>query len=236
MIRIGCGRKMKKLESRQEENLNRLIRRHPHLKSIREAIAGAYLLMEETYEKGGKLLLAGNGGSAADAEHMAGELMKRFRLPRPISKVFTEKLKKADPERGAVLAKNLESPLTAIPLTGRDALATAYLNDVGGTGMFAQQVFGLGRTGDVFLGISSSGESESVIDAAVVARAMGMRIIALTGAAGGRLAEEADIAVRAPETETYRIQELHLPIYHCWCLMLEEKFFSRAAERGAESG
>ena len=91
--------------------------------------------------------------------------------------------------------------------------------------MFAQQVFGLGRTGDIFLGISSSGESENVIDAAVVARAMGLRVIALTGAAGGRLARDADVAVQAPETETYRIQELHLPIYHCWCLMLEENFF-----------
>ena len=141
------------------------------------------------------------------------------------SRVFTEKLKNVDPDRGAVLARHLESPLTAIPLTGRDALATAYLNDVGGTGMFAQQVFGLGRTGDIFLGISSSGESENVIDAAVVARAMGLRVIALTGAAGGRLARDADVAVQAPETETYRIQELHLPIYHCWCLMLEENFF-----------
>lgn len=216
---------MKRLKWRQEEMLARLVRRYPPLKEIREAIAGAYLLMEETYEKGGKLLLAGNGGSAADAEHMAGELMKRFRIPRPISRVFTEKLKKADPERGAVLAQRLESPLTAIPLTGRDALATAYLNDVGGTGMFAQQVFGLGRTGDIFLGISSSGESQNIIDAAVVARAMGMRVVALTGAAGGRLAEEADLAVLAPERETYRIQELHLPIYHCWCLMLEETFF-----------
>lgn len=217
--------KMKKLENRQEENLNRLVERYPILGRIREEIAGAYLLMEETYERGGKLLLAGNGGSAADAEHMAGELMKRFRLPRPVSRVFTEKLKNVDPDRGAVLARHLESPLTAIPLTGRDALATAYLNDVGGTGMFAQQVFGLGRTGDIFLGISSSGESENVIDAAVVARAMGLRVIALTGTAGGRLARDADVAVQAPETETYRIQELHLPIYHCWCLMLEENFF-----------
>ena len=128
--------KMKKLENRQEENLNRLVERYPILGRIREEIAGAYLLMEETYERGGKLLLAGNGGSAADAEHMAGELMKRFRLPRPVSRVFTEKLKNVDPDRGAVLARHLESPLTAIPLTGRDALATAYLNDVGGTGMF----------------------------------------------------------------------------------------------------
>lgn len=228
---------MKKLESRQEKNLDRLMKRYPALEGVREDMAEAYLLMEEAYEKGRKLLLAGNGGSAADAEHMAGELMKRFRLPRPVSRVFTEKLKQADPERGAVLAKRLESPLTAVPLTGRDALATAYLNDVGGTGMFAQQVFGLGRTGDVFLGISSSGESDNVIDAAVVARAMGMHVIALTGEAGGRLAEEADVAVRVPERETYRIQELHLPVYHCWCLMLEEKFFSGcSAESGGTAG
>ncbi len=115
----------------------------------------------------------------------------------------------------------------AIPLVAHEALTTAYINDVDGLGVFAQQLFGFGREGDVFLGISTSGNSKNVINAAVVAKAMGIKIIGLTGADGGELSEISDITVKAPERETYRIQELHLPIYHCWCLMLEDKFFGK---------
>lgn len=183
--------------------------------------------MEEVYTNGGKLLIAGNGGSAADSEHIAGELMKRFKTPRNVPTDFAEKLADIDPDRGPELAKNLECGLMAIPLVAHEALTTAYINDVDGLGVFAQQLYGFGRSGDAFLGISTSGNSKNVMNATVVARALGIKVIGLTGAKGGELAEVADVAVMVPETETYMIQELHLPVYHCWCLMLEDHFFSK---------
>ena len=213
------------LESKLEKHIDLLIERYPKLVSIRQEIIDAYLMMEESYENGGKLLIAGNGGSAADSEHIAGELMKRFKILRPVSKEYAEKLKEVDPVRGAELSKNLECSLMAIPLVAHEALTTAYINDVDGLGVFAQQLFGYGRKGDVFLGISTSGNSKNIMNATVVARASGIKVGGLTGAKGGELAKVADVAVKAPETETYMIQELHLPIYHCWCLMLEDHFF-----------
>ena len=216
------------LDERLLKHVNLLIERYPVLEECKESIVQAYLLMEECYENDGKLLIAGNGGSAADAEHIAGELMKRFRRPRPVNAEFAQKLVEIDPERGESLAKNLECGLMAIPLVAHEALTTAYINDVDGLGVFAQQLFGYGRKGDVFLGISTSGNSKNVMSATVVARALGIKIIALTGRAGGELAGVADVAIRVPETETYMIQELHLPVYHCLCLMLEEHFFGES--------
>lgn len=213
------------LEVRLQEHIDSLMERYPKLESCREQIIEAYLVMEECYRNGGKLLIAGNGGSAADSEHIAGELMKRFKRPRPVKPEFAEKLRAIDPARGENLAKNLECGLTAIPLVAHEALTTAYINDVDGLGVFAQQLFGFGRPGDVFLGISTSGNSKNILPATVVARALDIKVIGLTGALGGELAQVADVAVKAPEAETYMIQELHLPIYHCWCLMLEDKFF-----------
>ena len=218
---------MKRLEEKLKKHIDLLVSRYPSLQSIRDVIIDAYLIMEECYLQGGKLLIAGNGGSAADSEHIAGELMKRFKTPRPVSLEFANRLKQIDPERGTELAKNLECGLIAIPLVAHEALTTAYINDVDGLGVFAQQLFGYGRAGDVFLGISTSGNSKNIMNATVVARALGIKVIGLTGENGGELAEVADVAVKAPETETYMIQELHLPIYHCWCLMLEDKFFGR---------
>lgn len=216
---------MRALEPRLEQHISLLIKRYPILKDCRQEIIDAYLIMEECYEKDGKLLIAGNGGSAADSEHIAGELMKRFKIPRPVTPKMAEKLKEIDSVRGVDLAKNLERSLMAIPLVAHEALSTAYINDVDGFGVFAQQLFGFGRLGDVFLGISTSGNSKNIISATVVARALGIKIIGLTGASGGELASVADVAVKVPQTETYMIQELHLPVYHCWCLMLEERFF-----------
>ena len=216
---------MRTLEPRLEKHIDLLIERYPTLAECRQSIIDAYLIMEETYEHDGKMLIAGNGGSAADSEHIAGELMKRFKTPRPVTPEMAEKLKAIDPVRGADLAKNLERGLMAIPLVAHEALSTAYINDVDGLGVFAQQLFGFGRPGDVFLGISTSGNSKNVMSATVVARALGIKVIGLTGAKGGELAQVADVAVKVPETETYMIQELHLPVYHCWCLMLEDKFF-----------
>lgn len=219
---------MRTLKPRLEKYIDLLIERYPILEECRQSLIEAYLVMEECYEHDGKLLIAGNGGSAADSEHIAGELMKRFKTPRPVTPEFAEKLKSIDPIRGANLAKNLERGLMAIPLVAHEALSTAYINDVDGLGVFAQQLYGFGRSGDVFLGISTSGNSKNVISATVVARALGIKVISLTGARGGELADIADVSVKVPQRETYMIQELHLPVYHCWCLMLEDRFFGNS--------
>ncbi|MBR2556122.1 MAG: SIS domain-containing protein [Aeriscardovia sp.] len=218
---------MNMLEPRLQKHIDLLIERYPILNRCKQSIIDAYLVMEEAYEGDHKLLIAGNGGSATDSEHIAGELMKSFKLPRPVTPEFAEKLKTTDPVRGERLAKNLERGLIAIPLVAHEALTTAYINDVESYDVFAQQLFGFGRQGDVFLGISTSGNSQNVISATVVAKALGMKVIGLTGAKGGELVQMADVSVKVPETETYMIQELHLPVYHCWCLMLEEKFFAK---------
>ncbi|MDO4305299.1 MAG: SIS domain-containing protein [Eubacteriales bacterium] len=213
------------LEQKLQKHLESLLDRYPALRCIKQEIIDAYFILEECFSCGGKLLIAGNGGSAADAEHIAGELMKRFRKPRPVSAEFAQKLKSLDPVRGTNLAHNLEQSLMAIPLVAHEALTTAYINDVDGLGVFAQQLYGFGRAGDVFLGISTSGNSQNIMSATIVARALGIKVIGLTGAAGGELAAVSDVAVKVPEVETYKVQELHLPVYHCWCLMLEDYFF-----------
>lgn len=214
-----------KLEPKLMKHIDLLIERYPALSGIKDSIIDAYLLMEQSYLNGGKLLIAGNGGSASDSEHIAGELMKSFKMERHISDDFRKKLVEIDPVRGEQLAKSLQQPLTAIPLVAHEALSTAYINDVDGYGVFAQQMLGFGKPGDVFLAISTSGNSKNVMNATVVARALGVKIIGLTGEKGGELSAVADITVKAPSSETYMIQEYHLPIYHCWCLMLEDKFF-----------
>lgn len=216
---------MNKLETRLQKHIDLLLVRYPVLTKVKEDIINAYLVMEECYLNEGKLLVAGNGGSAADSEHITGELMKRFKIPRPVNEEFANKLIAIDPVRGKELAHNLERSLMAIPLVTHEALSTAYINDVDGLGVFAQQLFGFGKSGDVFLWISTSGNSKNIILAAIVAKAMGIKVVSLTGAGGGELAEISDVVIKVPETETYMIQELHLPIYHCLCLMLEDKFF-----------
>ena len=207
------------------DHLALLINRYPVLEPVKEAIFQAYCLLEKCYEGGGKLLIGGNGGSSADSEHIAGELMKGFCKKRQVPEDFAGKLMEADKERGKYLAEKLQQGLPAIALTGHTALSTAYLNDVDGLLTIAQQLYGYGKKGDVFLGISTSGNSENILYAAAAARAMEIPVIALTGKDGGRLAEAADVAIIVPEQETYRIQELHLPVYHALCLMLEERFF-----------
>lgn len=213
------------MEQKLEKHIDLLIERYPVLNACKDEIIAAYELLEECYVSDHKLLIAGNGGSAADSEHIAGELMKRFKILRPVPAEFAKKLKGIDAVRGENLSKNLERGLMAIPLVAHEALSTAYINDVDGLGVFAQQLYGFGRLGDVFLGISTSGNSKNVMSATVVARALGIKVIGLTGAKGGELASVADVAIKVPETETYMIQELHLPVYHCLCLMLEDHFF-----------
>lgn len=216
---------MRELENRLMKHIDLLVERYPSLESAKDDIVAAYLLMEECYENGGKLLVAGNGGSAADAEHIVGELMKGFKMPRKLETDFAEKLVAENQELGAVLAENLQGALPAIALDGHPALSTAYMNDCEPLLCFAQQVNGYGKSGDVFLGISTSGNSKNVLFAATTAHAKGMKVIGLTGAKDSKLKDMSDVCIKAPQTETYMIQELHLPIYHCLCLMLEDKFY-----------
>ena len=205
--------------------LELLVKRYPALAACKEDIAAAYKVLADCYAHGGKLLVAGNGGSAADAEHIVGELMKGFVKPRKVPQEYADRLTAANPELGKTLAENLQGALPAIALDGHPALSTAYMNDCEPLLCFAQQVNGYGNAGDVFLGISTSGNSKNVLYAATVAKAKGMKVIGLTGQKDSKLAQRADVCVKAPQTETYMIQEYHLPIYHCLCLMLEERFF-----------
>lgn len=205
--------------------LEELMERYPALTGARAEILKAYEVLEACYENGGKLLIAGNGGSCADAEHIVGELMKGFVKRREISGEFAEKLMEADPKRGQELAQKLQGGLPAIALTGHPGLSTAFLNDVDGDLIFAQQTYGYGKKGDVLLGISTSGNSKNVMYAMAAAKALGMKTIGLTGKDGGQLKTAAGVTIVVPETETFKIQELHLPIYHALCLMLEERFF-----------
>lgn len=205
--------------------LEELLVRYPVLTSVKAEIKEAYEILENCYENGGKLLIAGNGGSCADAEHIVGELMKGFVKRRAVSEEFAQKLLKADPMRGKELADKLQGGLPAIALTGHPGLSTAFLNDVDGSFIYAQQTYGYGKKGDVLLGISTSGNSQNIMYAMAAARAMGMKTIGLTGRDGGQLKETADTAIVVPENETFKIQELHLPVYHALCLMLEERFF-----------
>lgn len=202
-----------------------LVNRYPVLNSVKDEIVEAYFLLVESYKNEGKLLIAGNGGSAADAEHIAGELMKGFKLPRKLNENFTDKLISENEELGTVLAESLQGALPAIALDGHPALSTAYMNDCEPLLCFAQQVNGYGKAGDVFLGISTSGNSKNILYAATTAHAKGMKVIGLTGAKDSKLTQMSDVCIKVPQTETYMIQELHLPVYHCLCLMLEDEFF-----------
>ena len=213
------------MENRVEKQLEILVNRYPELSTVKKEISEAYQILESCYTKRGKLLIAGNGGSAADAEHIVGELMKGFKLPRKSDVEFAEKLVAENKELGSVLAESLQGALPAIALDGHPALSTAYMNDCEPLLCFAQQVNGYGRAEDVFLGISTSGNSKNVLYAATTAHAKGMKVIGLTGAKNSKLEQMSDVCIKVPQTETYMIQELHLPVYHCLCLMLEERFF-----------
>lgn len=197
---------------------------YPELEICKNDIESVLHIIKSCFRRGGKLLLCGNGGSAADCEHIAGELLKGFLLKRPLE----EKDRCALRAIGAPedFADSLQQGLPVISLTGHPAFATAYQNDVDGRFIFAQQVNALGKRGDVLLAISTSGNSESVCNAVICAKAKGMKTIGLTGKNGGRLAELSEAAIRVPEDETYRIQEKHLPVYHYICAEIERDFFT----------
>ena len=219
------GEAMRELRKKLKEHVELLIARYPMLEGCEDSIIRAYFLLEESYSNGNKLLVAGNGGSAADSEHIVGELMKGFKLPRKLDAEISQKLIDESEDLGKTLVENLQGALPAIALDGHPALSTAYMNDCEPLLCFAQQVNGYGVEGDVFLGISTSGNSMNILYAAVTAHAKGMKVIGLTGAKDSKLETLSDVCIKAPQTETYMIQELHLPIYHCLCLMLEDRFF-----------
>jgi D-sedoheptulose 7-phosphate isomerase len=213
------------MEGRQEQLFDLLFERYPQLAVCGENIRLAYDMIEAAYQNGRKLLVSGNGGSASDSEHIVGELMKEFRWKRKIYANQVEELKRIDQEMGTVLAENLQGALPAISLTGHSSLTTAFMNDSLPELVFAQQINGYGKPGDIYLGISTSGNSKNILYAAITAKARGLKVIGLTGNDGGELKKVSDVCITVPEEETYMIQELHLPIYHCICLMLEDRFF-----------
>jgi len=193
---------------------------------MQKELEKAFELISDTYRNGGKLLVCGNGGSAADSEHIVGELMKGFMLRREIPAEMREKLRAASEANGDYIGDNLQGALPAISLVSQTSIMTAFANDVAADMVFAQQVYGYGRPGDSFLGLSTSGNSKNVILAAEVAKALGMHTIAFTGQSGGRLKEICDCTLCAPSDITPTIQEHHLPMYHALCMMLEKEFFS----------
>lgn len=199
--------------------LEELMERYPRLEACAVEIQAAFDLLAGCYENDGVVYLCGNGGSAADAEHIVGELMKSFAGHRPLPTDFTESL------QDDYIAGHLEGALRAVALTGQVSLSTAFANDVAPELVFAQQVFGYGRPGDVCWGLSTSGNSKNVLHALKVARAKGMKKIGMTGQGGGRMVELCEVCIRVPEKETYKVQELHLPVYHTLCRMLENRFF-----------
>lgn len=205
--------------------IDNLIERYSVLAPCRKDVEDACDMLCECFASSGKLLVAGNGGSAADAEHIVGEMMKTFVTPKTLSPGYLKALLDCDPELGPVLAKELQGSLPAIALDGHFALSTAYMNDCEPRLAFAQQVSGYGREGDVFLGITTSGNSANILYAAVAARARGMKVIGLTGERPCRLDSLSDICIKVPGTETYKVQELHLPVYHCICLEVEKRIF-----------
>lgn len=206
--------------------LERLIVRYPALTSSLGDIKLAYEMLRTCYENGNKVLICGNGGSAADADHIVGELMKSFAVDRLLSDDLKSSLISVSPDLGRFLAEKLQPALPAIALTCHNALNTAFSNDVDPSLIFAQQVIGYGKPGDIIMGISTSGNSANVVHALVAAKAIGIGTIGLTGPAGGRLRNYCDVVIAVPGENVAEIQELHLPVYHAICMMLELNFFT----------
>lgn len=205
--------------------LTELIQCYPDLHDCIPDVEHAVTLMETAFHQDGKLLVCGNGGSAADSEHIVSELMKGFQVQRPLMAETRAALRDLFPDDGDYLASHLEGALPAISLVSQTALNTAFANDMAADMIFAQQVYGYGRPGDVVLGISTSGNSCNVCRALQVGRAFGLHTIGLTGASGGLLAAICDVTIRVPASTVSKIQERHLPIYHVFCALLEQHFF-----------
>lgn len=205
--------------------LQQLLKRYSKLNHLELAIAGAVGSIVECYRNGGKVLVCGNGGSSADAGHIVGELMKSFETKRPLKPEIQQKLKSQFGERGSLLSEKLQQGLPAISLSEHTSLITAISNDLGGDFIFAQQVAGYGNSGDVLLALSTSGNAQNVLDALMVAKVKGLKTIGMTGETGGQMKEFCDVLINVPETRTAYVQELHLPVYHALCMMVEKEIF-----------
>lgn len=203
-----------------------LISRYPVLAACRNDLLTAFELLKSTFEADHILLVCGNGGSAADAEHMVGELMKTFNLERPIPSKLKQKLTRDFGNEGKFLADHLQCSLSAISLVSQTSLITAIANDISSDLIFAQQVMGYGKPGNLLFVISTSGNSKNILNAVYTAKTMGLKVIGLTGRTGGKLKTYCDVTICVPADETSLIQELHLPVYHTLCAMLEQHFFA----------
>ena len=215
------------MRDRTKESLERLFARYPKLQPCRADIFAGTEALCGVFRGRGKLLVCGNGGSAADAEHIVGELMKGFMKKRPLDGALQRRIEEMFPEDGEYISRNLQGALPAISLVNSVALGTAFANDQAPDLSMAQQVLGLGGKGDALLAISTSGNSKNVIYATKAAKAAGLTTMALTGRGGGLLGKFADITIAVPEDETFKVQELHLPVYHALCAALEEEFFDK---------
>lgn len=202
-----------------------LFERYPELEVCKESVMEAYDILYDCYSNGGTVLVCGNGGSAADSEHIVGELMKGFILKRQINKSDKAKLASSFPEEAEYFTDNLQSALPAISLVSQTAISTAFSNDVSPDMVYAQQVYGYIQPGDVLIALSTSGNSKNVVNAVKVAKAFGGKTIGLTGQKGGNISELCDTTIKAPSDITFKIQEYHLPIYHTLCAMIEYAFF-----------
>lgn len=207
------------------EFLNYLINRYTSLSQCMDDIEGAFELMILRLTAGGKILICGNGGSAADAQHIAGELMKDFLKKRPLPDNIKREIENYGGKQGRHMASRLQSAIPALALTGQDAFFTAFINDIDAELVFAQQVYALGNKEDILMGISTSGNSVNIINSLYVAKAVGMATIGLTGETGGKMADLCDVTIKVPAKATPEVQELHMPVYHTLCAMLEEELF-----------
>lgn len=210
---------------RRDHFIDDLIIRYPALTDNMDDIGNSAEMLIESVKNGGKFLICGNGGSSADADHIVGELMKGFVHLRPLSQKQKDSLKKTGGETGRYIGSLLQQGIPAISLSSHSALITAFMNDVDPSLIFAQQVMGAGSKGDVLWGISTSGNSKNVVSAAITAKAAGLKTLAMTGEKESRLSEICDICIQVKGTEPYLIQELHLPVYHTLCMIIEDNFF-----------
>lgn len=201
-----------------------LFERYPTLTCVKSEVLYAYELLFAAFRRRARLFLSGNGGSASDCEHIAGELLKSFKKKRPVDKETAVNLTQFG-EKGEYLSSKLEGALSATSLISQSGILTAFANDKAWDVAIAQQLYGQGRMGDCLMLLSTSGNSQNCVYAAMVAKVMGIKTIALTGRSGGELKDLCTVCIRVPEEQTYKVQELHLPIYHCICAMLEEEFF-----------
>jgi len=205
--------------------LDHLMQKYPQLSGLRDIIREAAEAIIKTYSAGGKLLICGNGGSCSDSDHIVGELMKSFEKQRPLEKSFKKRFEEISPSRGKYLAEKLQHGLPAISLPAHSALTTAISNDIGPDLVFAQQLIGYGNENDILIGISTSGNSQNIIDACITAKAMNMTVIGITGKTGGKMKEYSDILINVPEDLTASAQELQLPVYHTLCRIVENHFY-----------